>query len=125
MQLLSCRSGLLAARSHPLILAFEPRSGTWLWFRHQLQRLASSVRHLRQPQGKLESQRTCDHDPSAGAGSLLPRGPISVSLSWTSGLSTGLGSRQQLQASGVRRLGSRGKSRQIRVDLSHQRRPLS
>ncbi|KAJ1206740.1 hypothetical protein NDU88_002141 [Pleurodeles waltl] len=36
---------------------------------------APGVRRLRQPQGKLRSQRTRDHDPSMGAGSLLPHGP--------------------------------------------------
>ncbi|KAJ1157013.1 hypothetical protein NDU88_009729 [Pleurodeles waltl] len=79
MQILSCRSGLLAARSHPLILAVEAWSGSLLWFRHQLQLLPSSVRRIWQPRGKLESQRTLD--PSAGAGSLLPHGPTSVSVS--------------------------------------------
>ncbi|KAJ1118276.1 hypothetical protein NDU88_006471 [Pleurodeles waltl] len=85
----------------PLILTVEPRSGSWLLFRHQLQRLASGIRRLRQPQGKLESRRTGDHDPSASADSLLPCSPTSVL--WSSGLSTGtvFGSRQQLQASGV------------------------
>ncbi|KAJ1190893.1 hypothetical protein NDU88_000212 [Pleurodeles waltl] len=36
----------------PLVLTIEPWSGSWLWFQHQLQRLASGVR------GKLKSWRT-------------------------------------------------------------------
>ncbi|KAJ1160334.1 hypothetical protein NDU88_000836 [Pleurodeles waltl] len=64
-----------------------------------MQRLASGVRRLRQTRGKPENRRTHDHDPSTGAGSLLPRGPTSVSVSRSSGLSTGFGSSSRRPAS--------------------------
>ncbi|KAJ1097923.1 hypothetical protein NDU88_003039 [Pleurodeles waltl] len=92
----------------PLVLAVKPRSSSWLW--HQLQCLASGVQCLRQPRGKLRSRRTHDHDPSAGAGSLIPRGPPSISRSSGLNTGTGFGSRQPAAAPGVRRLSSRGKS---------------
>ncbi|KAJ1218349.1 hypothetical protein NDU88_005929 [Pleurodeles waltl] len=77
---------------------------------------APGVQCLLQPRGKLESRRTGDHDPSAGADSLLPCSPnLRLAVKWSE-------HRHRLwqpaAAPGVRRLGSHGKSQQIRGDLS-------